>query len=30
MTNVQMVLWLQRPTTGTVAFVDDTFVDEWR
>jgi hypothetical protein len=30
MTGVQMVLWLQRPTTGTVAFVDDTFVDEWR
>jgi hypothetical protein len=30
MTGLQVVLWLQRPTTGTVAFVDDTFVDEWR
>jgi hypothetical protein len=27
---VQMVLWLQRPTSGTTVFIDDTFVNEWR
>lgn len=28
MTSLQVVLWLQRPTTGTVAFVDDMLVEE--
>jgi hypothetical protein len=27
---VQVVLWLERPTSETVAFVDDLSVDEWR
>ena len=28
MTSLQVVLWLQRPTAGTVAFVDDMLVEE--